>query len=101
MHKLCSECINKIINQIPESAETWLKIGETSKNILSRIYPEIDEARRDIIEFKQYEDERMEIMRSAEMGCWSDNLTQKIWEKSDNTREMQWVLFPVLGSLTE
>ena len=101
MHKLCSECLNKIINVIPESAETWLKMGETSKNILKRIYPEIDEARKDIIEFKQYAEERWKILGSRNLGLWSDNLVQKIWMNEDSIPTTQWVLFPVLGSLTE
>ena len=99
MHKLCSECTHSITDCIPQ-AETWLRIGETSKCIFQKFHPEIHEARKDIMEFKQYEKERLDILRGTGILEWAGKVTRKTWTRPDNMNETQWVLFPFLGSLT-
>ena len=89
-----------MISCTPQAAETWLRIGETSKSIFKKLHTEILEARKDILEFSQYEEERLVILKGTGILNWPGEITLKTWTKPDHSKETQWVYFPVLGSLT-
>ena len=81
-------------------AETWLCIGETSKYNSLKFSFETHEAKKNIKEFVKYKKEKLGSFRNTESTKWAGKVTKKTWTRPDDMIETQWVLFPLLGSLT-